>query len=252
MALFKPSGPPAPPCAINLVKGDGPASDRSTVESSGGTDLAKKFDKAGLALSKAGLAGIRAEAVLVLDHSGSMRRGYASGMVQTLVDRALAFALQIDLDGKIPVLPFDSCLWPTVEVHLGNFDGIVNRVIWRPDDMGGTRLARALHVVTDMARHATVPMYVMIVTDDDPSDRAAVTAALQELRGYAVFVKVLTLVAAPFWDRLDDLDIPGSVDNLDAKRVQDPAGMSDLAFAELMTDEWSSWVESATRAGILA
>lgn len=237
---------------VTLVKESGPAVSRSTVQASGGVDLTKKFDKAGISLSKAGLDGIRAEAVMILDHSGSMAGGYSSGMVQTLVDRALAFALQIDGDGKIPVIPFDSKLWPTVEVTLANYADVVNRSVFRPCQMGGTYLARALQVVFDMAKDTTAPLYVVIVTDDDPSDRDAVVRLLKELKRYPVFVKVLTLVSAPFWDSMDDLVVPGLVDNLDAKQVRDPAGMADLAFSDVMVDEWPSWVESATRAGILA
>ncbi|WP_330253125.1 VWA domain-containing protein [Nocardia sp. NBC_00565] len=237
---------------ITLVKGSGPAVNRATVEQRGGVDLTKKFDKAGISLSKAGLDGIRAEAVMILDHSGSMCSGYQNGMVQTLVDRALAFALQIDGDGKIPVIPFDSRLWPTVEVALDNYANVVNREIFRPSQMGGTLLAPALRQVLDMAKTAVAPLYVVIVTDDDPHDRAEVVQLLKELKRYAVFVKVLTLVNAPFWDSMDDLDVPGLIDNLDAKRVINPASMSDLAFADVMVDEWQSWVTAATSAGILA
>ncbi|MFE5290109.1 VWA domain-containing protein [Nocardia sp. NPDC056611] len=240
----------AAPRSVILTKGHGPATDRSQVAAAG-VDLAKKFDKAGISLSKAGLDGIRAEAVSILDHSFSMRGGYRSGMVQTLMDRALAFALQIDGDGKIPVLPFDSILWPTVEVTLSNYTDIVNQQIYRPNHMGGTYLAPALRAVLDMAQTANSPLYVVIVTDDDPSDLAEVVALLKKLKRYPVFIKVLTLVPAPFWDEMDDINIPGLIDNLDAKRVVDPAGMSDLDFADVMVDEWRTWIAAATAAGIL-
>ncbi len=236
---------------VTLVKGSGPAVDRATVEQQGSIDLTKKFDKAGISLSKAGLDGIRAEAVMILDHSGSMFGGYQNGMVQTLVERALAFALQIDGDGKIPVIPFDSRLWPTVEVTLDNYANVVNRDIFRPNQMGGTQLAPALRHVLGIAQTSDAPLYVVIVTDDDPNDRAEVMQLLKDLKRYAVFIKVLTLVPAPFWDRMDDEVTRGLVDNLDAKQVHDPAGMTDLAFADVMVDEWQSWVQAATAAGIL-
>jgi hypothetical protein len=241
----------SPARTVTLTKGTGPATDRATVETHGGVLLTKKFDKAGISLSKAGLDGIRAEAVTILDHSGSMHGGYRNGMVQTLVDRALAFALQIDADGKIPVIPFDSRVWPTVDVTLANYRDVVNRDIWRPNEMGGTLLAAALRQVLDMAAEATAPIYLMIVTDDNPSDPTQVIELLTHLKRYPVFVKVLTLVNAPFWDRMDDLDIPGLVDNLDAKRIPDLASMTDLEFADAMVDEWRSWVTAATGAGIL-
>jgi hypothetical protein len=121
----------------------------------------------------------------------------------------------------------------------------------RPNHMGGTYLGYPLQMVLDMAKTADSPLYVVIVTDDDPTDEHDVIRLLKELKRYAVFLKVLTLVKAPFWDRMDDLTVPGLIDNLDAKRIKDPAGMSDLAFTDAMVDEWSSWVELATRAGIL-
>ncbi|MFD3594361.1 VWA domain-containing protein [Nocardia sp. NPDC058640] len=236
---------------VTLVKGNGPAVARDYVQTAGGVDLAKKFDKAGISLSKAGLDGIRAEGVMILDHSGSMHSGYQSGMVQTLVDRALAFALQIDVDGRIPVIPFDSKVWPTVEVDLNNFRDVVNRSIFRPQQMGATYLARALQVVLDMAKTTTAPIYLMIVTDDDPSDRDQVTQLLQELKRYPVFVKVLSLVKAPYWSKMDKLVVPSLIDNLDAKQVLNPASVTDLAFADIMVDEWKTWVHNANAAGIL-
>lgn len=241
----------ASPRAVKLTKGSGPAVARDTVAAAGGVDLAKKFDKAGVSLSKAGLDGIRAEVVLIVDHSGSMRDDYENGMVQTVVDRALGFGLQVDLDGKIQVIPFDSKVWPTVEVGLDNYRDVVNREIFRRDKMGGTYLAPALNVVLQEAKQATSPIFLVIVTDDDPSDGNAVISVLNELTQYAVFVKVLTLVEAPFWDRVDKLSVPGRVDNLNAQQVHDPAGMSDLAFADVMVEEWSIWVEAATRARVL-
>jgi hypothetical protein len=213
--------------------------------------MTKKFDKAGISLSKAGLDGIRAEAVMILDHSISMSPGYRSGMVSTLVARALAFALHIDRDGRIPVIPFDSRLWPEVDVTLSNYADIVDQRIYRPGQMGGTYLAPALYQVLRMAETTEVPLYVVIVTDDDPSDRTAVISTIKELKRYPVFLKVLTLEDAPFWDSMDDMVVPGLIDNLDAKRVADPANMADLAFADVMVDEWHSWIDAAVAAGIL-
>lgn len=240
------------PHAVKLTKGTGPAVARDTVQAAGGVDLIKKFDKAGVALSKAGLDGIRAEAILIVDHSASMRRDYDTGMVQVVVDRALGFALQIDGDGRIPVIPFDSKLWPTIEVRLDNYLDVVNREIFRRDRMGGTNLAPALKVVLVEAKKATAPIFLILVTDDNPNDEDAVVSVLNELARYAVFVKVLSLVDAPFWRRMDTMSVPGRVDNLNAQQVRDLAAMTDLAFAEVMVDEWSTWVDAATRAGVLA
>jgi hypothetical protein len=248
VAAELPSFAPARP--VTLVKESGPAVSRMTVQAESEL-LTLKFDKAGIALSKTGLDGIRAEAALILDHSGSMKSDYRSGRVQTLVERALAFALRIDGDGYIPVIPFDSVLWPTVPVTLRNHTDVVNREIYQPYRMGGTYLAPALDLVLKMVREADGPMFVIIVTDDDPTDTREVVALLAELKRWPVFLKVLTLAEAPFWKGMDDIEIPGLIDNLDTKPIEDPAGISDLAFAEAMVDEWDTWVEAALSVGIL-
>jgi hypothetical protein len=42
------------------------------------------------------------------------------------------------------------------------------------------------------------------------------------------------------------------VDNVDAQDMPDPAGLSDLAFADKMVEEWDTWIAAATSTGILA
>lgn len=243
----------APARSITLTKGSGPAvsSERVSTLASGNVDFVKKFNAAGDALAMVDMVGIRAQAVFILDHSGSMSHDYREGNVQTLVERALAFSLQIDIDGTIPVIPFDSVLHPTVDVNPLNYQGVVDREIFQPYRMGGTLLAPALNKVWHMATETREPLFVVIVTDDDPQDRAEVKAELARLRRYPVFVKVLTLVDAPFWEAMNSRVVPGTIDNLNAQRVKQPERMSDRAFADVMVAEWDSWVALAQSAGIL-
>jgi uncharacterized protein YegL len=243
--------------SINLVKepSGAPAVNLQKVRDDGHVNLAKRADTAGIALSKRGLAGIRAEAVLVLDHSGSMYRNYASGEVQKLVERALAFALQIDVDGSVPVIPFDGRILPTVNVGIHNYQNVVADRIWRGKDMGSTDLAGALEVVQGMAAAASQPLFVIVVTDGEPNDRAATTKVVCNLARYPVFLKFLALEQVHYLAELDDLgDDKRLLDNVDAK--PDAAGVSlltcsDMQFAEAMADEWDTWLAAATKAGVL-
>ena len=257
MGLFnRNSSPQASPArTVNLVKDPSGSSaiNLTKVRDAGHIDLAKRADKAGIALSKRGLAGIRAQAVLVLDHSGSMHADYANGKVQTLVERVLGFALQIDVDGTVPVIPFDSRLLPTVEVTVGNYRDVVNEKIWRCRDMGSTDLALALTQVRDMARISPDPIFCAVVTDGNPNDRAATTTLVRDLARYPVFIKFLAIRDVPYLNDLDDMSPDDRlVDNVDAKSFDDPAAVSDLTFAEAMADEWDSWMTAATKAGVLA
>jgi hypothetical protein len=113
---------PAPARTISLVKDPtgAPAVNLSKVREAGHIDLVKRAEKAGISLSKRNLSGLRGAVRLYVDHSGSMEfpdaRDYSNGNVQRLVERALGYAFQLDSDGQIPVIAFDSELWPEVIV----------------------------------------------------------------------------------------------------------------------------------------
>lgn len=227
-------------------------------------DLAKRADKAGISLSKRNLAGVRAQACLYLDHSRSMRPDYKSGAVQMIVERALGFSLQIDADGTVPVTPFDSRLWDTVDVTMDNYQGIVDRELWRNGQMGGTLMSPVFGHLLEQARRATMPIFAIVVGDGSPErrDREPTTRLVIELANHPVFIKFLSVRPVDYLQELDDLEQKSGrsligrstrkVDNVDAQDMPDPAGLSDLAFADSMVEEWDTWIAAATSAGILA
>lgn len=235
------------PGPIKLTKGSGPATDRGSIPS---VDLAKKFDKAGISLSKRGLDGIRAEAVMLLDHSGSMSNDYRNGTVQKLVERSLGFALQIDADGKIPVIRFDTFVKPAVEVDVTNYQEATQH-LYHAYDMGSTNLTAALKHLLDLAKQATSPIFAIIVTDGEPNNTHTATEVVKELADYAVFLKFLAIQPVSYLQELDDMG-DRRIDNADAKFITDPSGMSDLEFAEAMADEWDTWITAATNVGIIS
>jgi hypothetical protein len=247
---------------VNSIKdpNGGPAVDLSKHRADH-PDLVKRADKAGLALSKRGLDGIRGEAVLLLDHSGSMRPDYKSGLVQMLVERFLAFALQIDVDGKIPVIPFDGKLHlagnrltgrrPHV-VTMENYRGVVDRDLWKPSEMGSTVMSAPLEYVADMARDLREGwLFVGLIGDGSPNpeDKRKTTQAAIDISPLPLFLKFLAIRPVGYLQDLDDLEVPKvrPVDNIDAKFISDPAGMSDLAFADAMLDELDTWVRTVSR-----
>ena len=245
--LGQPLGEPRPArAAINLQKGTGPAVARDTVELTGGVNMTKRFDKAGTALSKLGLTGVRAQVVMLLDHSGSMHSDYRNGTVQTLVERALGFAAQVDTDGKLPIIAFDSGVYEPVEVDLASYANVVNDKIWRPTEMSGTNMHKPLQQVIEMAKTTEEPIFLIVIGDGSPADKIKTKKAVIELANYPVFIKFLAIRPVDFLQELDDL--PDSVrllDNVDAKFIDDPSGISDLNFAEAMADEWDSWFNLA-------
>lgn len=269
---------PARPVSLKKDDTGAPAVSLEKVEQLGGVSLAKKSAKAGISLSKRGLAGIRAQVCLYVDHSGSMEfpeaRDYTNGNVQKMVELALGFGLQVDVDGVIPVKAFDSRLWPAVNVglqavydnepekNIADYRGVVNRSIWRPRDMGGTSFVVVLRDILAEAKKTNSPILAVIITDGSPGDSREATKLVKELAAYPVFLKFLAIRPVDYLDELDNLEEtqPGCrlVDNVDSKffdgKGKNPppvSTISDLEFADAMADEWNKWIDEATKAGVL-
>jgi hypothetical protein len=258
--------PPAAARTISLVKDPtgAPAVNLSKVREAGHVDLVKRAEKAGISLSKRNLGGLRGAVRLYVDHSGSMEfpnaRDYSNGNVQRLVERALGYAFQLDSDGKIPVIAFDSKLWPEVVVDQSNYQGIVEASIWHPREMRGTKFVPVLEDLLNEAQTTTEPIFAIIVTDGSPNDRRQATKLVIELSRYPVQVKFLAIREVDYLEELDDLEEhhPGArlLDNVDAKffnGVDCPvlSDITDLQFADAMADEIDTWVRDATAKGVL-
>lgn len=243
---------PANPISFTKDTTGKPAVDLDKVTAGGHINLSKTAETVGVSLRKRDLAGMRGRVIAVIDHSGSMYSDYQSGAVQTLLERVLGFGLQIDTDGAVEVIPFDSRVWAGSTVNLNNYQQ-ASRNIWKQHQMGSTNLAAALNTVLKEAAKTREPIVAVVITDGDPDDRQAATRVVCDLARYPVFLKFLALRSVPYLQELDDLEQvrPGArlLDNVDAKAIY--AGMSDAEFAEAMVDEWDSWLAAATQAGVL-
>jgi vWA found in TerF C terminus len=229
----------------------GIAVDLGKVESKGGITLSKKTEKAGDALARIGLAGLRCEVLMVLDHSASMSPFYRDGTVQQIVERALGFGLAMDADGKVPVIPFDTKVHKPTVVDIDNFRGIVDR-IWMPDKMGTTNLADALVAARKHVEKAKLPTKLAVVTDGDPNNPEAATNEICELAGYPCFIKILAVRPVAYLRTLDSgLDGRRLLDNVNSKYIGDPSTMDDREFADAMTEELDEWIQRALSAGVL-
>jgi hypothetical protein len=251
-------GTSAPQRTVTLTKdaSGAPAVDLTKVRADGYESLAKYAEKAGMALSKRDLSGIRGKVLVLLDHSLSMAGDFNSGAVQKLMERALGVSFQFDSDGSVPVIRFDDKIWPAVDVDQSNFSNVVSTQLYNRNDMGSTDLAAALRVVKAMAEDTDEPIILLVFTDGNPNDKKATTKLVCELAGYPVFIKFLALREVDYLSELDDLDDSKRLlDNVDAK-PEKGSGLnlltcSDMEFAEAVVDELDTWVAAATAAGVL-
>jgi hypothetical protein len=220
-------------------------------------NLTKRAQKVGISLAKRNLGGLRGRVVLLLDHSGSMFGDYANGTVQSLVERALGFALNIDTDGAVEIIAFDEQVYDTVIATVDNYQGIVDRELWHRGSMGSTVMSRPLERVKRIVEKSNEPVFLIIVGDGSPNreDKKPTKNLVIELAQYPVFVKFLAVRPVDFLAELDDLtDDERLLDNVDAKPEDGGKpilAMSDLEFADAMIDETDGWISKALTAGIL-
>jgi hypothetical protein len=213
-------------------------------------DMVKRVGKVQFALNKIGLDDIDAEVVVLVDRSGSMAG--RDREVQLLLERVLAFGLQVDSDGVIPVIPFSSTMHRHFDVTMMNYQEAAANT-GAPG--GGTIMSDPLLAARDLARDSEKPIFLVVIGDGNPNDPRGTTAAVCELSNYPVFIKFISLAQVDYLDELDNLETtrPGArlLDNVDAQDVPDPAGISDLDFFQKMVEEWDTWIVAAQHHGLL-
>jgi hypothetical protein len=183
--------------------------------------LVDLYKEAGVGLNKNGLQGERAAVYLVLDRSGSMRKHYRSGAVQHLAEQALALAANLDDDGIVPVVFFDSDAYTPINLDLTNYQGRIGAINDTLGHMGTTNYAAAMRAVIALheASGATVPAFVVFQTDGSPDSRAEAERVLCEAATLPIFWQFIGFGddKFEFLHKLDDLPVP-------TKRVIDNAG----------------------------
>ncbi|QNS07656.1 VWA domain-containing protein [Streptomyces xanthii] len=219
-------------------------------------DLAKT---AAVSLEKQGLAGRRAAVYLVLDRSGSMRRYYRDGSVQHLAEQALGLSVNLDDDGIVPTVFFDSHAHPAVDIGLDDYAGRVAQLHDSLGHMGTTDYAAAMDAVIDhyLDSGTEHPAFVIFQTDGSPDSRRAAEQTLCRAARLPLFWQFVGFGPDrfDFLRKLDELAVP-------ARRVVDNAGffpagknprkIPDADLYDRLMGEYPDWLRAAAAAGVLA
>lgn len=241
------TGPPAG-AAISL--------DKVQATAPGIVDL---YKKAGVSLEKNGLTGARAAVYLVLDRSGSMRSFYHDGSVQLLAEQALGLSAQLDDDGVVPVVFFDSRAYTPTEMGLADYKGRIDREHRALGPMGRTDYAAAMRAVIDhyRASGAKDPAFVIFQTDGSPDSKRDAERVLCEASALPIFWQFIGFGrdSFSFLRKLDDLAVPArrAVDNAGFFAAgSDPRQIPDGELYDRLMSEFPSWLAAARTAGIVA
>ncbi|MFI1292563.1 vWA domain-containing protein [Streptomyces sp. NPDC020792] len=213
---------------------------------------------AAVSLEKNNLTGQRAAVYLVLDRSRSMSRYYLDGSVQHLAEQALGLSANLDDDGIVPTIFFDSDAHPAADISVDNYQGSIDRHHKALGRMGSTNYAAAMDEVIDhyLDSDSTDPAFVIFQTDGGPDSRRAAEQTLCKAAKLPMFWQFIGFGPDrfDFLRRLDDLEVP-------KKRVIDNAGFfpagdtpKRMSYAELydrLMGEFPDWLVAARDAGIV-
>lgn len=186
-----------------------PAVILSKEERTANVSLAKRYDIVGAMLASMGMGGIRLNPIVALDGSGSLKGEYLNGNIWKLIERTLAFALQVSATGSVTVLVYGSEVSGPVIVNRSNYKNMAQ--IIKPD-FSFTNMAAAFTAALELAKNSTVPSVILNITDGNPytgrrgaSDEELTTDAIIETASYPVWVKNLALAEVSFLNKVDDL-----------------------------------------------
>lgn len=234
--------------------------------------------KSAISLAKVGLESHQAKVCLCLDISGSMQRLYREGLIQSFAERILALACRFDDDGTIDVFLFGKQVHQPAPMGISNYRTYIAQIIQQHPLEGDTRYGRAMQAIRQYyfpntageerktPLKASLPIYVMFVTDGGTSDQSLTEKQLRESSYEPIFWQFMgigkgrksrsKLLAAfadsdfPFLEKLDELP-KRLIDNADFFAVQAPNEHSDEVLYDLMMSEYPEWVKLAKQHGLL-
>lgn len=213
---------------------------------------------AAVSLEKNGGAGQRAAVYLVVDRSGSMAGYFRDGSVQRLADQSLGLAVNLDDDGTVPLVFFDSRPYPLVNISLDHYEGVVaqqHQLHGGERTMGGTQYAIAMRSVIEhyLNTGASDPGLVIFQTDGEPQDRDAARLLLAQASKLPIFWSFVGFGHSEvgFLKQLDEMG-GRLVDNAGYFHAgAAPSGLADSVLYDGITREYGTWLAAARSKGLL-
>lgn len=205
------------------------------------------------ATAKHNLYGTKSQVEGIVDVSGSMQELYDGGVMDLVITRVLALALNLDDNGTVPMIALDNSARELDELNEKNLDGYVRRHV-RPLVGGGTNYAPSINKVLDVTAPGD-PALVLVFTDGENYDRVEAEEAIRKASAYPIFFQFFGIYGgkrAPRFPFLEELD------NLTGRQI-DNAGFSTISLTEVtdeqlynaMLIEYPRFLETAKRQGML-
>lgn len=218
---------------------------------------------------EAGIVADKAQVVLVLDRSGSMKHLYTNGTVQDTVERILPLGLAFDDNGEVDTYIFGSNYSKiNSPITRQNLEGYVNTEINNKHSYDGdTKYAPVLNAIKDEFKPKKsgglfgfggkdepmeYPVYIIFITDGENSDKDRSEKVIREMSQQGFFIQFIGIgrESFSFLSKLDDLD-GRLIDNANFFKVQDINSMSDDTLYKGIMAEYPGWSKQARSMGLI-
>ena len=192
---------------------------------------------------------MKAQVGFVLDVSKSMYPLYRDGIMQNVLERILALAMNFDDDSKLDAFVFGTTAVELKPVRADDFEDYVRREIMEKHKINqATRYATALELIKEKYKKSKQPVFILFLTDGNNSDKKPSEALIKELSFYPVFFQFIGIGREEFTflNKLDDLD-GRFVDNAGFMHVNDISAISDDELYERLLNEFPTWLSEAKK-----
>jgi hypothetical protein len=166
-------------------------------------NLLKGIDATRHALRQAGLLGLHAKLIVLVDDSGSMIPDWAA--IQRLLVRLFGFGLLLSpsLDeAQIPMLAYGRFSAAPITINVHNYQQ-ANELL--SPTFGGTPMAQAYEHALELAWVNGTLTIIINLTDGQPDSTLAMTNQVIESSGGATILKNVALKSVPYLDTLDGM-----------------------------------------------
>ena len=213
-------------------------------------DLSKK--------SEVDLGNTKAQVVVVMDYSGSMRDMYENGTVQRVIDKLLPIGLTFDDNGEVEVFRFENSFNQFKSLTLKNYENYVANVLYNGKGMGGTYYAPVLKEIKKQYldeqpkkfglfksnKNTEAPVFVVFITDGDNSDKYDTDKIIRELSSTNCFVQFVGVGNArmQYLEKLDDLD-GRECDNTGFVKFENIENVSDSVLYSNVLEQFADWLK---------
>jgi hypothetical protein len=212
---------------------------------------------------KKGIEGLKAQVVFSLDFSGSMNELYQSGMVQRLVERILPLGLAFDDNAEVDFYLFETgCTKMKENITLSNVAGYIDSKVLGKYNMGGTQYAPVINAIVKEFSNKkmfggygqlSLPVYVIMVTDGDNSDKSEAETAIKNAAKAGIFFQFIGIGRStfPFLEKLDTMS-DRVIDNANFFPIDNIESKTDDQLYELLLNEFPGFIPQAKAKGLLA